>query len=1624
MTNHPSRPWIRQLVGSLVLALFYGAGAKLGFLLAIEQTNSTPFWPPAGIALAGLLILGWRLWPGVWLGAFAANSLAFAQAHSITATSIPWVSGLIACGNTLEAIAGWFLCVRWLGMNGQRATGGGRSIAFGEVSILRFVTVALAVSLVGAGVGPAVLGASHSAPWQDYPLIAFTWWSGDATGILYTAPFLLVGAAALPALRTLRLRLQTVLAFALMTLSCAVVFLGHDSFRQAQELKFIIIGPMVWIAARSGMLGTTAALMLLGIFVILGLQHQIGHAIQDADFQEVIVVQAFLWVVGVTCLTLARKVTTLRAAQASSRESERTLAATLRAIPAFVWVAHDPECRKVTGNPAAQGLLELSTSVHAFPLLASDSVVPPYVVALHGRTLRPDELPMRRAVAIRQPILGAEMDIVPSHGGVRHLYGNAVPLFDAAGAVSGCVGAFVDITMQKLAERALQRSEERFRSLAEHAPVGIFRTDARGAVTYINESWCRMAGLTVEQAIGDGWRAALHPDDRAQIGAYWDQSVERGALSGAEFRFARRDGSMVWVQGSAVPLRDGGGAIAGYIGTISDISVNKRAEAALREKEAELRLITNLSPVMLVRITRDFRYVFVNEPYARRFGLAPEEIIGKRIPEVIGVDAFEAVRPHAEVVFRGEVADFELEVPYAALGKRHVHHSLVPDRDDRGNVIGLIGAVSDITIRKQAEAALREADQKLRLHFEQSPMAVIEWDVNFRVARWNPAARTIFGYSSEEALGQHASFIVPERYRAHVEQIWQALLGKSGGERSTNENLRKDGGTVLCEWFNTPLIDGSGTFTGAASVVQDVTERRRAEEALNASVEFSNSLIRSMPDGFSVLGPDGLQLEANPALCRMTGFSHEELVGREPPFPYWPPEEHERLQAAFHETLSGRFNDFELIFMRKDGERFPVIVSPSAIKNRDDNTTSYIATVKDITARKKMEEALATTADLLERTGEMAKVGGWEMDLATMKRTWSLATCRIMEVEPSGVPPLEQALNLVAPEARPIMEAAVRAAIDHATPYDLELPAITAKGRAIWVRAQGHVEVENGKAVKLVGALHDITERRQAERLLEWEKSALELISSAMPLGDVLDGLMHGLEKQLPDSLCSVLLLAEDGTHLRHGAAPSLPGDYNRAVDGGAIGPVAGSCGTAAFEGRQVIVEDIGSDPLWAAYRGLALGHGLRACHSTPIFGNEGKILGTFAIYYREPRLPLPAEHAVVVRAVHITRIAIERKQAEAALRESETKFRALFESAGDAIFLMEGEKFIDCNARALAMFGCESRDQIMGQPPYRFSPPMQPAGRDSREFAIEKLSAALSGRPQFFEWMHTKLDGTPFPADVSLNAVALGGRMLVQGIVHDITERRRAEQELQRLNEELELRVAARTSALSEINDELNHEIIERRRLEKDLITISEQEQRRLGEDVHERLGSQLAGMGFLCQVLASRLRSEAHPRAGDAAELNVLLKQSLDVARSIAHSSYPVDLETGGLFAAVQGLADRTSQVYGIDCELRCKRREILEHGGGMAIHIYRIIQEAVTNAIKHGRAASIIIECRLAGGVGTISITNDGAAFEPKEQPAGMGLHLMRYRARLIGGEIEMRRPDKGGCEVRCTFKVGAA
>ncbi|MCM3870725.1 MAG: GAF domain-containing protein [Pyrinomonadaceae bacterium] len=170
-----------------------------------------------------------------------------------------------------------------------------------------------------------------------------------------------------------------------------------------------------------------------------------------------------------------------------------------------------------------------------------------------------------------------------------------------------------------------------------------------------------------------------------------------------------------------------------------------------------------------------------------------------------------------------------------------------------------------------------------------------------------------------------------------------------------------------------------------------------------------------------------------------------------------------------------------------------------------------------------------------------------------------------------------------------------------------------------------------------------LAQKDDAQFLAEQQRIE-EMIAADAPLNEILSQLVLMIEAQSPEMICSILLISDDGNHVRHAVAPSLPANYVKVIDGSPIGPKHGSCGTAMYRGKPVIVSDIATDPLWEEYRNFAWAIGVAACWSTPIMSSKGKVLGSFAMYYREPRTPNGDERHLTDAATKLAALAIEQR--------------------------------------------------------------------------------------------------------------------------------------------------------------------------------------------------------------------------------------------------------------------------------------------------------------------------------------------------------------------------------------------
>ncbi len=336
-------------------------------------------------------------------------------------------------------------------------------------------------------------------------------------------------------------------------------------------------------------------------------------------------------------------------------------------------------------------------------------------------------------------------------------------------------------------------------------------------------------------------------------------------------------------------------------------------------------------------------------------------------------------------------------------------------------------------------------------------------------------------------------------------------------------------------------------------------------------------------------------------------------------------------------------------------------------------------------------------------------------------------------------------------------------------------------GALVWVPALG-----NGGLMEAIRhAVRESAVRRRSrqERAFEaGQREVLERIASGTPLTEVLEQIVRLVERQANGMLCSILRVEPEGKRVLHGAAPSLPEAFNRAIDGQRVGPDAGSCGAAAYHRARIVIEDIATHPNWTPYRAFALPHGLRACWSSPILSGRGQVLGTFAMYYGEPRGPLPQEEAWVERATHVASIALsrerdelERRQLSEAMRHSEYLRTMAYDGVTDVLFHIRiepdgGFVFQSVNAAFLSATGLEPSD-VVGRRVEEVIPP------ESLQGALHHYRRAIAER-RTVTWDAVSV----YPAGKKYGEVAVtpvfdaaGTCTHLLGFVHDVTERRQA---------------------------------------------------------------------------------------------------------------------------------------------------------------------------------------------------------------------------------------------------------
>jgi PAS domain S-box-containing protein len=463
------------------------------------------------------------------------------------------------------------------------------------------------------------------------------------------------------------------------------------------------------------------------------------------------------------------------------------------------------------------------------------------------------------------------------------------------------------------------------------------------------------------------------------------------------------------------------------------------------------------------------------------------------------------------------------------------------------------------------------------------------------------------------------------------------------------------------------LSDSRDIFALAAFLVVGITashlsdrarrealSAKRAEGAARRSEEGLREVIETMPAmAWSAL-PDGSDAFINRQWAEYTGLSAEQTAGSGWRSTVHPEDASGHMEKWRQSLATGEPFEHEVRLRRTaDGQYRWFLVRGMPLRDERGEVLKWYGIATDIEDRKRAEEALRKSDERWRSVFENSAIG---VALADLNGHY-LATNHVFQSLVGYTEEELRALSFLEVTHEDYHEANQTLVTElvegKRRQFQIEKKYWCKNGSLIWVSVNVSLVPGADRASRFLMALsEDVTERKRAEATLNGEKQILEMVAKGDPLPQILDSVCRFVEEQASGFLASILLV--DGNRLRHGGAPSLPKAYTDAIDGAAIGPSTGSCGTAAYRGEQVIVEDIATDPLWADYREAALPHSLRACWSTPVFSSQGKVIATFAMYYREPRSPSPPDQETIKQITHLVGVAIERKLTQEALRVSE----------------------------------------------------------------------------------------------------------------------------------------------------------------------------------------------------------------------------------------------------------------------------------------------------------------------------------------------------------------------------------
>ncbi len=1176
-----------------------------------------------------------------------------------------------------------------------------------------------------------------------------------------------------------------------------------------------------------------------------------------------------------------------------------------------------------------------------------------------------------------------EYRILTPSGSVKTLHEIGYAAKNEAGRIIRLLGTAQDISERKRAEAELRASEDQYRVLAEAAHDIIFIVDRNDRVRYVNSFAARQLNRPPEQIIGQP-RSDLFPPQTAE---HQQRNLQKVFADGQavyvedELPVAQGGVSIgTWL----TPLRSPDGGVWAVLGISRDITERKRAEQ-------RLQLAQRAGRVGVFDWDLRTQSAIWTPELEEIFGLPPGGFEGNYASWARHVHPDDL--PRLETMFAEWQAstrdhgEWEYRITHPTGEVRWIASRARIFRDDAGRPARMIGTNVDITELRRAEEALKALNEALerrvaertaawkqqaqelerseaslrtreeQLRFALDSIQAGAWDLDLKDHTATRSLRhdEIFGYKEMLPQWTYEMFMdhVLPGDRKKVDGLFEEAVRRQTPWSFECRIRRADGEVRWIRASGQHFINRQGR-RNLVGLVEDVTDRKEAEEALRLSEEQYRVLIETTDTGFVVLDAAGRILDANAEYVRLTGHDQlEEIRGRnvvEWTAPHDLKRNADEVKKCFER---GFIRNLEVDYVDRKRQITPVEINATVVGKGDG--AKILSLCRDITERRHAEEALRQSEEKFRRIAAHIQDVLYSVDVETREfRYLSPAFEKMLGyteediqnmggrvaflnriTEQVALNPNEQARRLERLKSQP----------EEGTAFRDEEWWRCKDGSLKCIEDRWMPVYESGRLTSTEGLLSDITERKRAEDALRQSEKQFRAVFETASVGIGQGDPQTGRFLRVNQKLCAITGYSE--IELLARSVPDITHPDDRERDWAMFQRVVRGKATSYHVEKRYVRKD--GTVAWVNV------------NMTVIRDAAGQPVRTLATIE------------------DIT----ERKRAEVALTESEERYRSLVDNLNVGVYRSTAEadgRFLQANPALVRMHGYDSVDEFANKRVVDLYE--NPADRRILLDTLLKTGAVTNHEVRL-----KKKDGnTIFCAITAKAHYDPDGKVdWTDGVVEDITERKR---------------------------------------LERQLLEISEREQRRIGQDLHDGLCQHLAGVGYMSKALAKKLDGAGRAEAADARTLADLIRQAIADARATASGLYPVKMETNGIMAALQALAANAESLFHIQCVFHCDPPVLLANNDA-AIHLYRIAQEAMNNALRHGKARRIGITLAQADGRVTLTVRDDGQGLpDPLPARRGIGLDIMHHRARMINGVLDIRRAPEGGTILTCSFPLTTA